>query len=327
MFKPFGLATNRQQLGRAGAIGRREDEDINPGLEANRSVQPASPGVVSAILTSLRTPAGISAVAIAVGIATLYGSLWPKLLPLWLSEDGYYSHGFLVPVISGYVVYKWWPRLRETPVRTGWAALPFLLGLVWLSRVAHVMQIDAMMSIGLVATIVASVWFVAGGRWAALLSLPSAYLLFGLPLWSRLIQDYTNPLQILSTKVAYQILRVSGFAPNLFPDEPNVIYLNNFALNVAVPCSGLKLLLALSAFTAFFMMIAKLKLVGNLALAAILFPLALFVNGLRIALVGMVGDQMGHDAGVAFHDYSGYITLILCFFVLFKIAKGLGWKD
>lgn len=326
MFEPFGLATNRQQLGSTGASAPREGTDINPGVEV-KQVQAAPLQGAQSLLSALRTPGGIAALSIAFGIAALYGSLWPKLLPLWLSEDGYYSHGFLVPAISGYVVYKWWPRLREMPVRTGWAALPVLLALVWLSRVAHLMQIDAMLSIGLVATIIASIWFVAGGRWAAALSMPSAYLLFGLPLWSRLIQDYTNPLQIVSTKVAYQILRVSGFSPNLFPDEPNVIYLNNFALNVAVPCSGLKLLLALTAFTAFFMMIARLKLLGNLALAALVFPLALLVNGLRIALVGMVGDQMGHDAGLAFHDYSGYITLILCFFLLFKIARGLGWKD
>ncbi len=94
-----------------------------------------------------------------------------------------------------------------------------------------------------------------------------------------------------------------------------------------VPCSGLKLLVALTAFTAFFMMIARLKWWGNAALALLVFPLALFMNGLRIALVGMVGDQMGHDAGIAFHDWSGYLVLVLCFYLLFKAARGLGWKD
>ncbi len=59
----------------------------------------------------------------------------------------------------------------------------------------------------------------------------------------------------------------------------------------------------------------------------IMWPLALLINGLRIALIGVVGNQWGPEAGHKFHDYSGYITLVLCFFVLFKIARGLGWKD
>lgn len=267
------------------------------------------------------------AVLCAAGVAFLFASLWPKLLPLWLSKDGYYSHGFIVPFISAYVLYKRREALRLIPVKTGWWAVPVVALCIWLARVAHVMQIDAMQSLAMVATVIAVVGFLAGGRWAWAISQPAAYLLFGLPLWSRLIQDYTNPLQLLSTKIAFEMLKVTGFGPHQFADEPSVIYLNNFSLNVAVPCSGLKLVLALSAFTLFFMMIAKLKPLGNILLAASILPLALFMNGLRIAMVGMVGDKVGYDAGIAFHDFSGYITLLLCFFVLFKFAKGLGWKD
>jgi len=44
-------------------------------------------------------------------------------------------------------------------------------------------------------------------------------------------------------------------------------------------------------------------------------------------LIGMVGDTWGDAAGHAFHDYSGYIALVVCFVILFKIARALGWKD
>jgi exosortase/archaeosortase family protein len=67
--------------------------------------------------------------------------------------------------------------------------------------------------------------------------------------------------------------------------------------------------------------------VANLIFAASILPLALFINGLRIALIGVVGNAWGPEAGAQFHDYSGYITLILCFFILFKGARLLGWKD
>jgi exosortase len=142
------------------------------------------------------------------------------------------------------------------------------------------------------------------------------------------ITNYTNPLQIYSTRVAYYFLKVFGFDLLYnYEGEPTIIYMSNFTLNVEVPCSGLKLLLALTAFTAFFILIARLRWWANVIMAAIVLPLALFVNGIRIGLIGVVGETVNEDAGMSFHDYSGYITLVLCFFVLFKFARWLGWKD
>jgi exosortase/archaeosortase family protein len=103
--------------------------------------------------------------------------------------------------------------------------------------------------------------------------------------------------------------------------------MNSFILNVEVACSGLKLLLALTAFTVFFVLIARLKMWANVIAIALIPVFALLVNGLRIALIGVVGETWGSDAGMKFHDYSGYITLIVCFVVLFKIFRLMGWKD
>lgn len=271
------------------------------------------------------SPAFVPGLLLAIGIALVFGSLWAQLLPLWTGEDGYYSHGFLVPLISGYVVYRWWPRLSKIPVRPFLPAAVFLIALLWFARVTHVTQIYSLMSLTLMFTLIVSVWLVAGGRWAANLSLPILYLGFALPLWSTFIQTYTNPLQVVSTKASFKLLGMFGLDPYL--GDATTIYLPNFTLDVGVPCSGLKLVLALSAFTILFMLIANLKWWGNVAMVAVLMPLTVFVNGLRIALIGVVGNAYGAQAGHDFHDYSGYITLLVCFFLLFKFARLLGWKD
>ena len=158
-------------------------------------------------------------------------------------------------------------------------------------------------------------------------SLPTMYLIFMLPLWSGAIDVYTNPLQLYSTKAAYHILNLIGQSPLMTPAAPTDIYLDNFVLNIAIPCSGLKLVLAVTAFTCFFLMIANLKWWGRLAMIVLVLPLCVFINGLRIALIGVVGNAYGNEAGMTFHDYSGYLTLLVCFFLLFKAARGLGWKD
>ena len=274
----------------------------------------------------ISSPAFLPGLLVAVGLALTYLTLWRFLPNLWM-QDEYYSHGFLVPVISGYVVFRWWPRIKDIPVKPGYFALVPLAAILWLTRITQLdLPIYQLMSVLFVAALLCGIWFVAGWRWALALSLPCLYLLFALPLWSTFIQTYTNPLQAYSTDVAYQLLRLFGYDP--LREGANTIFMDGgFALNVAVPCSGLKLMLALSAFTAFFMMVARLKLWANLTMMALVVPLCLLMNGLRITMIGMVGQQWGEESGLKFHDYSGYITLILCFFILFKIARGLGWKD
>ena len=156
------------------------------------------------------------------------------------------------------------------------------------------------------------------------LAAPVFYLLFALPIWSGFVNNYTNPLQTYSTDVAFFLLQLFGSAHKVNSTD---ILVGSFWLNVGVPCSGLKLVLAITAFTCFFVLIGGLRFWANVLMFAAIIPLCLFINGLRIALIGVVGHAYGDEAGMTFHDYSGYITLIVCFFILFKFARILGWKD
>lgn len=275
--------------------------------------------------TIYQSPAFIPGLLMALGIALVFLPLWPRLIDLWEGEDGYYSHGFIVPLMSVYIVYRSWPRIRDLPVKPGYVAIPLLLLTIYAMYPATYSKIEGLMSVGLLAVLLFAVWIVAGIRWTLALAPAILYLGFALPLWHTIINNSTNPLQVISTKVAYYLLKTMGFY--VYQSDPTVVYMNSFQLNVDVPCSGLKLLLALSAFTVFFVLIARLKWTANLFMLAMIPFLAILINGLRIALIGVVGETQGREAGIAFHDYSGYVTLIICFVVLFKIARILGWKD
>lgn len=273
-----------------------------------------------------QSPAFIPGVVVALALGAMFWNLLKEVPHFWFGEqDGLYTHGVLVPFISAYVVYRWWPNLVKNPVRPSNLALIPLILVLFLARPSIAFQTHPVSSVLFIAAILCAVAFVAGWRWMLGLSLPAAYLVFGLPMWGMWITSYTNPLQTMSTRVAFKMLELTGFGP--FRAD-NVIYLNGFTLDVGVPCSGLKLVLALYAFTVFFVLIARLRWWANLILLfAVPLPLALFINGLRIAMIGVVGVNWGTDAGHQFHDYSGYISLIVCFFILFKVARLLGWKD
>lgn len=273
----------------------------------------------------LKSPAFWPAVTVALGIFACFWTLLVRLPDLWVGGDGYYSHGFLVPLISGYIVYKRWDRIKDIPVKPGYIALIPLLALMVLVRAAQIADVQLVLSFAFVFALMLAAWFVAGWKWMMALAPAILFLIFMLPIWTTSIENYTNPVQIKSTQVANAMLQLSGF--NTHMDEYTTIFMDNFKLNVGVPCSGLKLLFAVTAFTVFFMLIAGLKWWANILMVAFILPLCLFVNGLRIALIGVVGETMGEAAGMQFHDWSGYITLLVCFFILFKFARLLGWKD
>jgi exosortase len=275
------------------------------------------------------SPAFIPGIALAIGLFVLFWGLFKNLPNIWFGEDGYYSHGILVPLISGYVIYRWWPSLKNIPVKPSYIAIVPLLAVLYAARFSVAFVVDSVSSGLLIIALLCAIAFIAGWRWMLAIALPTAYLGFALPMWNMAISYYTNPLQTRSTDVAYKMLDVVGY--QMFRED-NLVTLfsgaNKFDLDVGVPCSGFKLVLALYAFTIFFALIARLKWWANVILVLLVpLPLALFINGLRIALIGVVGVEFGDDAGHKFHDYSGYLSLIICFFMLFKIARWLGWKD
>lgn len=264
-----------------------------------------------------------SAVGI-VGLILMYLPFLVQVGKLW-KDDDYYSHGFLVPLLVAWQFKVRKPDFAKYPIKNGTLAAIFLLPLSLLQLVAYSGEFWVLHSISFVAASILTVWIIFGFRWALISSLPLGFLLFAFPVWSSFIDNYTNPLQILSTAVAERLLALFGFNPMKL--SPTEIQLNNFALNVEVPCSGLKLLVAVACFTTHFVLIARNTMSFNVLMFILVLPLCLFINGLRIALIGVVGDMYGSEAGMKFHDYSGYITLLVCFYILFKFARLFGWKD
>jgi len=274
-----------------------------------------------------KSPAFKPGIALFLGFVALYFRLFENLWSLWMADDGYYSHGLLVPPICGYIVWRNWDRFKSIPVKPAYIAVVPLLVFSWIAIRAGSVGISLIMSFCLIASLLCAEAFVAGWKWMVALAPATLYTAFAMPFWNAVIDAYTNPLQKLSTKVAFQILQLSSHTPYMSQSDDTTILLNHFTLNIAIPCSGLKLLLALTAFVVFFLLVARLKWWGNVMMLVSVLPMALFFNGLRIALIGVVGDAYGAAAGMSFHDWSGYIVLLVCFYVLFKFAQALGWKD
>ncbi|MCC7435613.1 MAG: exosortase/archaeosortase family protein [Methanoregulaceae archaeon] len=263
-------------------------------------------------------------IAVVAGLIAAFWPLMRRLPEMWFGDETYYAHGVAVPLCAALIVWDRWDKLRaEAKPGPWWAILP-LLGCCWVTWVAAGNSTRILLSLLLIATCLSASLFILGWGGLKRLAAPSFYLLFALPLWDNVIDKYTAPLQKISAIGAYQFFDMLGMNP--FRQDLTLIYLNNFTVDVGVACSGLRLVLAVAAIVTFFVLVAHLEWWKNLLLFAISLPLCVLINTLRITLIGIVGNQYGSEAGHAFHDYSGYISLVVSFLILMKVTKILGWK-
>lgn len=255
----------------------------------------------------------------------LYSEVAMATFEAWTDPDSYYQHGPAVPFAIAYILYVNREKIEKWPIKPVWWLLPVFIVIgaveVFFTWAHFLPSTHVVLFYFGILTLICMIYgfrrFFA--MWPAWTFIP-----MGLPMWDRFIGGNTNDLQIWSTTGAYQILDVIGFQPLRM--APTIIHLNNFELNIAEACSGMKLTLALIATVFFIMVVARLRWWANLILVAITLPLAVAINSLRIALIGVFGDEFGHDAGFWFHDYGSYGTLVLAFWLLYVLAKKLGWK-
>lgn len=259
------------------------------------------------------------------GLTAAFWTLFKWLPDNWFGDDSYYAHGAVVPICVALIIWDRWDKLKQVPVKGVTLAIIPILATLYVTWFAHRTDMRSFQSILLLFLLAFGVLFVAGWRWLKGLALPIGYLGFALPIFDRFVDSHTQTIQAWSTDLSFMIMKVGGLGPYRAADMSTII-VDDFVMDVGVPCSGMKLLLAVFAISVFFMLIAKLRWYANAILLATIVPLTLVVNSIRIATIGLVGANYGSDAGHQFHDYSGYISLVLCFVLLMKLTKVLGWK-
>lgn len=253
-----------------------------------------------------------------LGLVFLW-SYWSTLLELvraWNNEPDY-SHGFLVPILAGFFLWTSRDRLPPVASRVGWAAVGMLTASVALRAAGgfyYLSQVDAW-SIPL--WIAAVVWLFAGwpvARW----SLPSIlFLYFMVPLPYRVERWLSVPLQSLATKLSAWTLQCLGQAAVV---EGNTIHLGGNRLEVEQACSGLRMLVGVTALAVAYTMLFRKSWLERVLLLASAIPVALAANVARIAITGLLYQHVSGEAGQRFaHDFAGW-TMILLAVALFGLV-------
>lgn len=256
---------------------------------------------------------------VALIAAVYYDVVW-RLVKQW-SDDPNFSHGFIVPLFSAFIV---WTKRKElsalVPEPSNWG-LSVIIGsllLVILGSLGAELFVARVSFISLLAGMI--IYFL-GGRYFKALLFPWLFLFLMVPIPAILFAQMTLPLQTLAARLAAVSLQLVGIP--VFR-EGNIIALPAMPLEVAEACSGIRSLLSLGTLAIIYGYFVDDRVAMRVVLALAAIPIAVFANGFRIFGTGVMVQYWSPDRALGFfHEFSGWLVFLVSMCLLFIIHKAL----
>jgi exosortase len=253
-------------------------------------------------------------------VALAYGNTIAYTSNHW--SKGLYSHGWIVPLFAGYLLWARRQPLLEVSDRDRWLGVG-LIGLFLLIRLVssyydynnpeRLSMIGVLMGVCL---LVGGVWML---RWAG----PAlAFLVFMFPLPAVVENSLLIKLQSYATMASTFILQMFGISAWR---QGNVISIDGtIPLTVAEACSGLRMLTIFGAMCVAMFMLSRRPWWDRLTILVSAIPIAMASNVIRIVATGLLyhyfpSSQTEGLLHKLIHDGAGYAMMF--------IGMGLLWLE
>ncbi|MGH7209355.1 MAG: exosortase/archaeosortase family protein [Nitrospiraceae bacterium] len=255
-----------------------------------------------------------------------YFPIFADLHAKYSEIDSYYGHGYLIPLVSVFVIWHKRDRLRSMRV------VPFPAGLLVLGGGLLLLLFGTWWYVNLVSNF--SMLVVLGGLLLYLfgkaitreLLFSLAFLLFMIPLPKLSIIYITFWLKLLAARAATETVYAMGIPVLL---RGAFIELPNGLLEIDNACSGLRSLIALTALGvvyAYFQPVSPLK---KCIVALTSIPIAMAANLIRIVSLIWV-SYLYSPTGRAFEvaDFTtGFLIFAIALIGLYLVSKGsMAWE-
>ncbi len=247
--------------------------------EATVTVRPPGAARARGGLESLAASRLAAVFGLWIAVAVLY---WPSsvaLNGLWLSiTEETYTHGYLVLLISLWLVVRDRARLAASPARPARGALVAvaILSALWLWAWRAAIQEAHLLLLPLL--LLAAICAALGWRAGRLLAFPVGYLYFAMPLWG-----YINGIvREASSRATGLLIWITGLPAYM---QGNYVHLPGGTIEIANSCSGLHALIVGLALAALYGKVAGDPPRRRIEWLAVMGVLALVVNWIRIFIV------------------------------------------
>jgi exosortase D (VPLPA-CTERM-specific) len=235
-----------------------------------------------------------------------------KLMMRWDSGDNSYCY-LILPLF----LYLSWEK--RTEFHFGqlswnlWGLVPVGLSLVMIIA-GELSSVETGLYTGVWICIVGVMFVLYGARLRQLI-FPILILAFIVPMPPFVNSMLTFNLKLMASGLATIMLRLAGFS---VLQDGNIIDLGVTQMQVVDACSGLRYLMPLILMALLFGYFYGQRLWQKIVLLALVLPLSIVVNGLRIFGTGMLYvwgyPEMAEDF---FHDFSGWLVFMTAAGILF----------
>lgn len=217
-----------------------------------------------------------------IGFLVLYRGVLFDLFKGWFNYGS--SYGLPILLVSLYMIWSSRQKLQHAPVRPSLFAgsLITVLGcsIFFFGRY----RTSFVLAIPFVLTLLGIICILWGYRWMKILSLPVMYLLVMFPVFGDALSSIRPFLQYTTASIATALLGLTGIPVYR---SGYLIQLPHIGLEVAPGCSGINHIIALVAIAVPLAFQTQRNTLGKTGLIASAFLLGIFLNGLRVAMIGV----------------------------------------
>ena len=251
---------------------------------------------------------------VSVLLLILYGPILKALVLDWW-QDPNYGHGFLVPLFSGYVIWKERHKLAQISWKPSNFGLAVIVGAICLLLLGSVGAELFTSRFSLLVIIAGIVLFLAGWQMLRAVSFPLGFLILMIPIPVLIYNQITFPLQLLASRFATFWLQLVN-VPVL--REGNLIILPNYTLEVVEACSGIRSLMTLITLAVAYGYLMQDRRWIRWVLAFLMIPIAIVSNAIRIMGAGVLTYHFGHEMAEGFfHEFSGWVIFVAALILMF----------
>ena len=255
-------------------------------------------------------------VLLAIGFALLLPAYWGGISDLvfrWDRQEEY-SHGYLIPLVSAYLIWQRKDLLKSLEFKPTWFPVILVAIGIMISAIGEISAIYVLIHFSLILIILAMAWALMGWYAFKYVLIPLALLGFAIPLPYFIEAALTADLQLISSNLGVAFIRLFGIP--VF-SEGNVIDLGVYQLQVVEACSGLRYLYPLMGVGFIVVYLYQVEFWKRALVFLSTIPVTIFMNSFRIGVIGVLVDNWGIGMAEGFlHYFEGWIIFIACLAIL-----------
>lgn len=270
---------------------------------------------------------GSAAAVLLIALAWLavYHDVLRRLVDDWRVDENY-SHGFLIPVVSGYAIWAQRDQIFSASVEPRRLLGGGLMLISAMMLFAGMLGAESYITrLSLVLSLIGLTVYFGGLNWLRQLLFPIGLLVFALPIPNIIFNQIAFPLQLIASDYATRAIKLFGI-PAL--REGNVIELAQIKLQVVEACSGIRSLMALAALTVIYLYFTEKRWWRRIVLIVAVMPIAVLANAVRVAGTGLLAHYRGAQAAEGFlHNFSGLLIFLVAVLLLLAVAQLLNLAE